>query len=118
MAARNERRKTRREFFESAAAAGLPGTASLPLSAEPEQGPDGNATGGDARRDWVPSAEKLARPVLENLARRELKRTMPVGQLPGAGRERFTHLEASGRLLCGLAPWLAADGLGGAERKL
>src|SRR5208282_961009 len=37
---------------------------------------------------------------------------------PGAGREKFTHLEAFGRLLCGLAPWLALENLSGDEHKL
>jgi hypothetical protein len=115
---KNEWMKTRREFFKAAAAAGLLGAAGLPLSAKPEPEPNGNATGGDARRYWVSVVEKLARPVLENLAQRELREKMPVEQQPGARRERFTHLEAFGRLLCGLAPWLAADGLEGAEGKL
>jgi hypothetical protein len=109
--------KTRREFFKSAAAAGLLGAAGLPLAAAPEV-PGKGPGDGDSRRYWVSIAEKLAQPVLENLARRELKKAMPVEQLPGAGREKFTHLEALGRLLAGLAPWLKADGLAGEERKL
>lgn len=108
--------KTRREFFKSAAAAGLLGAAGLPLAAAPEA-PGKSQGDGDSRRYWVSIAEKLARPVLENLARRELKKAMPVEQSPGAGREKFTHLEALGRLLAGLAPWLGADGLAGEERK-
>jgi hypothetical protein len=108
--------KTRREFFKSAAAAGLLGAAGLPLAAAPEV-PDTVRRDGDDRRYWASLAEKLARPVLENLARRELKKTMPVEQLPGAGREKFTHLEAFSRLLCGLAPWLGAGGLAGEEQK-
>jgi hypothetical protein len=110
--------KTRREFFKSAAAVGLFGATSLSLPAEPEPKPAASPTGGDDRRYWVSVAERLARPMLENLARRELKQKMPVEQLPGAGREKYTQLEAFGRLLCGLAPWLAADGLEGGEQKL
>jgi hypothetical protein len=110
--------KSRRAFFKSAAAAGLFGAAGLPLPAAPESRPDANAAEGDDRRLWISIADKLARPVLENLARRELKKRMPVEQRPGAGREKYAPLEAFGRLLCGLAPWLAAGGAGGEERTL
>ena len=69
------------------------------------------------RRYWLQLAERLAAPVLENLAARRLRAVMPVESAPGAEeREKFTHLEALGRLLCGLAPWLelgpAADAEG------
>jgi len=100
--------KNRREFFKTAGAVGLLGATGLPLPAAPEATDKPAGTDGD-RRYWVSAAEKLSRPVLEHLARRELKTAMPVESLPGAGREPFTHLEAFGRLLAGLAPWLAAD---------
>ena len=61
------------------------------------------------RAEWVSLAEKLARPVLSALADRKLKLRMPVEVAGGASRAdrgRFTHLEALGRLLTGLAPWL------------
>ena len=61
---------------------------------------------------------KIARPVLENLARRELKKNMPVEQQPNAKRESVTHLEAFGRLLGGIAPWLTAENLAGDELTL
>ena len=62
-------------------------------------------------------ADKIARPVLENLTRRELKKNMPVEEQPGAKRSGVTHLEAFGRLLYGIAPWLAAENLDGDELK-
>lgn len=104
----------RREFFKSAAALGVLGTAGLPLRAA-ETGPP-PATAGADRAYWAGVAQRIARPVLENLSRRELKQTMPVEQRPNARREAFTHLEAFGRTLCGIAPWLGLDGLGGPER--
>jgi hypothetical protein len=109
--------KNRREFFKSAAAAGLLGAAGLPLAAAPKETGKG-AGSHDDRGYWISVTEKLSRPVLEQLARRELKKAMPVEAPPGAGREKFAHLEAFGRLLAGLAPWLAADNPGAAERKL
>jgi hypothetical protein len=108
--------KTRREFFKTAAA-GAFAAAALPLRALPETANE-ISTGGDDRRYWVSIAEKLARPVLGNLARRELKKNMPVEQQHGAGREKWSHLEAFGRLLCGIAPWLALENLSGGEQKL
>ena len=108
--------KTRREFFKSAAALGVLGATGLPLRAAENKIEPGAP--GDDRRYWVSVMEKIARPVLENLARRELKLKMPVEEKPGAKRQACTHLEAFGRLLCGLAPWLALENLAGDERKL
>ena len=61
--------------------------------------------------------EKIAAPVLENLSRRELKKAMPV-EATSSDRAQYTHLEAFGRLLAGLAPWLTARELAGAEARL
>jgi hypothetical protein len=108
--------KTRREFFKSAAALGVLGASGLPLrAAENKNEP---VAAGDDRSYWISVTEKIARPVLENLSRRELKIKMPVEEQPGAKRAAFTHLEAFGRLLCGLAPWLALENLSGDELKL
>ncbi len=107
---------TRRDFFKSAAALGVLGAASLPLhtlAATPAVAPPG----GD-RRTWLAILEKIARPVLENLSRRELKQKMPVEEQPGAKRYNCTHLEAFGRLLCGIAPWLEVSNLAGDELKM
>ena len=67
--------KTRREFFKSAAALGVLGATGLPLRAAENKIEPGAP--GDDRRYWVSVMEKIARPVLENLARRELKLKMP-----------------------------------------
>jgi hypothetical protein len=108
--------KNRREFFKSAAALGMLSTVGLPLRAAETSAPI--STSSDDRRYWVSIAGRIARPVLENLARRELKKNMPVKERSGAKRAACTHLEAFGRLLCGLAPWLALENLAGDERKL
>jgi len=64
--------------------------------------------------------QKLAELVLTNLAAGTLKRNMPVECASGneADRRRFTHLEAIGRLLAGIAPWLEAPLDPGGERDL
>jgi len=108
--------KTRREFFKSAAALGVLGASGLPLRAAESK--IESAAFGDDRSYWLSVADKIARPVLENLSRHELKIKMPVEEQSGAKRAAFTHLEAFGRLLCGLAPWLALKNLSGDELKL
>src|SRR6516225_6256725 len=72
------------------------------------------------RAYWVRTMAKIAEPVLANLAVGTLKRNMPVECVTGnvADRRKYTHLEALGRLLAGIAPWLEADLDAGAERDL
>ncbi len=70
----------------------------------------GAGTGPEAevsdREYWVRVARRLAEPVLVNLAAGTLRARMPVEEAEGAGRRTVTHLEAFGRLLAGIAPWL------------
>src|SRR3954447_20104283 len=61
---------------------------------------------------------RLADPVLENLAAGTLKARMPVEQAAGANRKNVTHLEAIGRLLAGLAPWIELGADATTEGKL
>jgi len=103
--------KSRREFFKTAAAAGMLGSVALPFGAlaQANATPAGRVV--DDRQYWVAGLNRIAAPVLEQLARRELRARMPVESRPGANRAGVTHLEAFGRLLAGLAPWLGANGL-------
>jgi len=55
---------------------------------------------------WIAVMRRLADPVLTNLANGTLKARMPVEQAAGADRRSVTHLEALGRLIAGIAPWL------------
>ena len=70
------------------------------------------------RAIWVGVMQKLADPVLNNLAGQTLKARMPVEQAAGAKREGVTHLEALGRLMAGIAPWLELPADGSAEGQL
>src|SRR5215472_16664969 len=54
---------------------------------------------------WLRVLDKVARPVLSSFAKRQLKATMPV-EGKTADRPENTHLEALGRTLTGIAPWL------------
>src|SRR5258706_170323 len=64
------------------------------------------ATGESDRAYWVGLVRRLADPVLTNLANGTLRARMPVEEVPEAHRASVTHLEAFGRLLAGIAPWL------------
>jgi len=58
---------------------------------------------------WVTALRRIADPVLTNLANGTLKARMPVEQAPGADRRSVSHLEAIGRLIAGIAPWIELE---------
>ena len=62
------------------------------------------ATGEEDRAFWVETLTRIADPVLINLSNGTLKQNMPYESL--GNRHRFSQLEAVGRLVCGIAPWL------------
>ncbi|MBR0269881.1 MAG: DUF2264 domain-containing protein [Prevotella sp.] len=67
----------------------------------------GKPTGMDDRRMWVETLDRIARPVLENLAAGTLKKNMPFESLSREPlRREVSYLEAVGRTICGIAPWL------------
>lgn len=69
------------------------------------------------RKYWVETMLCIANPVLEALSKRELRQKMPVEQRD-FDRTPYAHLEAFGRTLCGIAPWLEAEGLTAEEAAL
>jgi hypothetical protein len=74
--------------------------------------------GADDRQFWCAIASRLATPLLVALSEKRLKLTMPIEAAPEVkDRAQFTHLEALGRLLCGLAPWLELGGDESSEGK-
>jgi hypothetical protein len=103
----------RRHLLKQVATAGI----AWPSAARPASGAGATAapssiqaTAGDladgaAVRDaWVARLTRIAEPVLSHLAAGTLKQAMPVEG--GADRRSVTHLEAFGRTLAGLAPWI------------
>ncbi|AKD55858.1 hypothetical protein SD10_14065 [Spirosoma radiotolerans] len=66
-----------------------------------------SVTGSD-RAYWLQTLLKIVDPVLTALADNRLKATMPIECAPGqqASRTAVSHLEALGRTMAGLAPWL------------
>jgi hypothetical protein len=70
--------------------------------------------GANDRHLWLEYLDKIARPVFSNLAEDRLRSAMPVILSPRIdnkdSRSRVTYLEAWGRLLSGIAPWLNEEG--------
>lgn len=58
------------------------------------------------RQYLVATLMRIADPVLQSLSRGELHKKMPVEAINAEQRRASTHLEAFGRLLAGMAPWL------------
>ncbi|WP_216840966.1 DUF2264 domain-containing protein [Acidobacterium sp. S8] len=87
--------KSKRQYaFVSLMICGL-----LPLAAYGQ-----TSTGAQDREYSIQVMQKLADPVLTALDQNKLKQTMPVEG--STDRAAYTHLEALGRLLAGMAPWL------------
>lgn len=73
----------------------------------------------DDRAAWLHWLERVSEPVLLALSRRELRKRMPVESVKGHQAERAigTHLEALGRLMMGIAPWLELDPSAGESQR-
>jgi hypothetical protein len=106
---------SRRRFLQGCLGAGALGSMRAIGEAAGVAPPAGND-----RAAWVEIVERIARPVLAAAAARRLKAEMPVEAPHGNAEERrrYTHLEALGRLLCGIAPWLETGSRNGAEGNL
>lgn len=75
-----------------------------------------------SRKQWLAYLDKVARPVMQNIAQNQLKANMPVvtsGTIDNKEqRSKVAYLEAFGRTLCGIAPWLQLEGGNPAEVKM
>ncbi len=71
------------------------------------------AQSNETRLLWLEAMWKIAGPVLESAARSALKQELPVPF--HQDRAPYAPLEAFGRTLCGVAPWLELEGLTGEE---
>ena len=104
-----------REFIRSLIGAGAAPPIVRPAGATPH-----TVTGSEDRAYWLSVLTRLASPVLGNLAQHRLKDTMPIESFGGSAAERrtYSHLEAFGRLLAGVSPWLEVTLRPSAEREL
>jgi hypothetical protein len=105
--------QSRRRFLKAATAIGVAEAANAGVLAGSAQAQ--TASPANDRGYWVDTLEQVALPVVENLSRRQLRKNMPVETANPADRAKYTHLEAFGRTLCGVAPWLAVSGHDAAE---
>ncbi|MGN6397369.1 MAG: DUF2264 domain-containing protein [Mucilaginibacter sp.] len=104
----------RRKFIQNAGLLSVAPLLSSSLSA-------GTSSPASTRHYWINYLQKLAEPVLVNLSNDQLKQKMPVeakDQSLVNNRAKYTHLEAFGRLLAGIAPWLQLEQISGAEKQL
>jgi hypothetical protein len=94
----------RRDFIKTSACFSIAGavtpTKALSAMAVPKTPND--------RQFWIDTLVKIAEPVLTNLSKGALKKNMPVEAVTGREQDRrnYTYLEAFGRLMAGMAPWL------------
>ena len=70
------------------------------------------------RNEWIKAMRSIAQPVLSHMACGTLQKAMPLRGNDLTGKERCTYLEALGRTICGIAPWLELPGLTGEEKAL
>ncbi len=112
----------RREFLKSAALLGVVGAAGAAVAqtvADVASQPSSQSAPLSSDREyWLNLMGRIAMPVLENLSQRQLKSRMPIEAANPGDRRKYAHLEAFGRLLAGVAPWLAATGLDDSEIQL
>ena len=98
-------RMNRRHFVRAAAGVGSAALTGLAPAAAAQ--PAAAATAGPDRAEPGSRASNgSSAPVVRALAAGRLRATMPI-ESSGTGRAEVTHLEAVGRTLMGLAPWLA-----------
>jgi hypothetical protein len=95
-------RIVRRDFLKRAAAAGAASTVARAGTTNASPQPPLR----DDRATWIEMLRRVAHPVLTCAANGTLKEKMPIEAAPGADRRSVTHLEALGRLLAGIAPWI------------
>ena len=100
----------RRKFISSASLMGAAATLSpmnlFPASAGIKE--KGYKAANPVRDYWVGRLLKIVNPVFENLAKGTLVKNMPVEKSPTYdSRSNVTYLEAVGRSLAGVAPWIA-----------
>jgi hypothetical protein len=110
----------KRRSFVGRAATGLSALATLPLAgaaAMPQVAPAARPTPPD-RDYWLSTLLRIVDPVLTAASQGQLRAAMPVEAASGQqeGRRAVTHLEALGRTLTGLAPWLELPGAPAAEQ--
>ena len=107
---------TRRELLVAGLAAGA--VTAIDTSAIAEE-PTATSFS-ESRSDWMAMLDRVCHPLFAALAERKLKELMPVEAYAGEQqhRRKTTYLEALGRALSGIAPWLEHGPDSGPEGEL
>ena len=105
--------------FAATAVAGMAFQGLATSEAQPSGGAQAAGFAED-RASWVAMLDRVCRPLFEALSERRLKAAMPVEAYAGEQQHRrqTTYLEALGRALTGMAPWLEHGPATGAEGEL
>lgn len=105
------RSASRRSFLKGALLASAPLLAHSASTQSAQEAPAEPPSSASDRAKWIAIVERVSQPVLSAISRQQLRATMPVEAGAGLAKARSasTHLEAVGRLLSGLAPWLEAE---------
>lgn len=102
-------KNTRREVLKNLSLTGLLGALPFKISAQSDNSKTTTTAVEEDRLYWANTLFKIAKPVVSNLAEGTLRKNMPL-EIPSNYNqkpENVTYLEAVGRTLAGVAPWLA-----------
>lgn len=92
----------------------------LTVCAQTAQKERSGSTGAEDRAYWAKTLYKIAWPVVHNLAHETLQKNLPLelGNGYALRAKKVTYLEAVGRTMSGIAPWLALPDDATAEGKM
>ena len=109
----------RRKLLKSGLA-GVVAMSGAALGATGQQTAAGDGGMTEDRAGWVAMLDRICRPLFSTLSERKLKAAMPVEAYAGEEQHRrqTTYLEALGRAMAGMAPWLENGAIGGEEGRL
>jgi hypothetical protein len=99
----------RRKFINFMPAVGIAGSVIPLIAMRPEAVEKANT---DTREYWITVLSKISDPVLNALSNETLRKKMPVECTTGnsENRKEVTYLEAFGRTVAGISPWLELGG--------
>jgi hypothetical protein len=98
----------RRHFIKAVPLAGMAGAVKSGNFLQAAQQPAGSAVFQADREYWVQLLTRIAEPVMKNLSLGQLRQKMPTEKAPNYNKpvEKVTYLEAFGRTMAGISPWL------------
>lgn len=113
-------RNTRRFFLKNLSLTGLLTGIGLPIAAKVSPVENDLFLNKNDRVFWTNLLYKIAQPVIHNLAQGTLKEKMPLETSPNYYLKvnKVTYMEAVGRTVAGVAPWLALPDDDSAEGQL